>query len=571
MAALSASAAAADGKPLRPIILVTGANSGVGFATCQRLLLQLSSPLPSDTLPVHPAKRTIDDALLPTPFQASAGCTLLLACRNPHRAQDARDALLAILDRLSRLPDEKGTPTSVMELEKWGVSQPGALGTLRGKETEEVMDAQPDGDKTSSSTGLRTEPQDLRRREQANEGAEFEPRLLDDVEKRDARARGEYRRRFCEGTKVEIVQLDLGSLDSVHGCARRLKAQQPYLTHLILNAGGGAFDGINWIMATWMMLTQLRAALTRPRYKMQHNGDISEDGLGWVWQINIGGSWALTQDLLPLMRKSPYSVPSRVIFTSSVEAVQEYYDPADFQCLRTDVPSHSYESTKYQCDLAAIALEEQLANEKEAGTDATKRWTQPDVFATHPGVVATSIMADFLNIVTATAMLWSFYLARWLGSPHHCVAPYKGSLAHTYTALAPRTQFLQPKKGSPSSSSTEKAENTLSATSTATIRYAAQCDIWGREYVGRDRMDGWGPEGRGSTGGQEVKRLAREWRSMAEKALAAVGQRNGSGATEEVKVATGSEIGNGNGNGNGNGEAQSSSEGEEWHKVERAL
>lgn len=110
------------------------------------------------------------------------------------------------------------------------------------------------------------------------------------------------------------------------------------------------------------------------------------------------------------MRKSPYSVPSRIIFTSSVEAVQEYYDPADFQCLRTDVASHSYESTKYQCDLAAIALEEQLASEKVSRPEGSQRWTQPDVFATHPGVVATSIMANFLNIVTATAMLWSFYL-----------------------------------------------------------------------------------------------------------------------------------------------------------------
>jgi 3-keto steroid reductase len=199
--------------------------SGVGFATCQRLLLQLSSPLPSDTLPVHPAKRTIDDALLPTPFQASAGCTLLLACRNPHRAQDARDALLTILDRLGKLPDEKGTPTSVTELEKWGVSQAGALGTLRGKETEEVMDAQPDGDQAGSSTGLKEGQKDLRKRKQGKQGEVFEPRLLDEVEKRDARARGEYRRRFCQGTKIEIVQLDLGSLDSVHGCARRLKAQ----------------------------------------------------------------------------------------------------------------------------------------------------------------------------------------------------------------------------------------------------------------------------------------------------------------------------------------------------------
>lgn len=42
-----------------------------------------------------------------------------------------------------------------------------------------------------------------------------------------------------------------------------------------------------------MILTQFKTALTLPRYKYQRSGDLSQDKLGWVWQINVGGSWAL--------------------------------------------------------------------------------------------------------------------------------------------------------------------------------------------------------------------------------------------------------------------------------------
>lgn len=67
----------------------------------------------------------------------------------------------------------------------------------------------------------------------------------------------------------------------------------PYLTHLIHNAGGGAFTGLDFLSATWMMVTSFRAAVTFPKYKLQRSGDVSQDGLGWVWQINVGSSWAL--------------------------------------------------------------------------------------------------------------------------------------------------------------------------------------------------------------------------------------------------------------------------------------
>ncbi|KAG8882016.1 hypothetical protein FRB97_008790 [Tulasnella sp. 331] len=77
-----------------PIIIVTGANQGVGFGICERLLLQLSKSSPPDAS-LHPEGIPVTQTLPPTPV---SGLTLILACRNPSRAQAARKKLLKLLD-----------------------------------------------------------------------------------------------------------------------------------------------------------------------------------------------------------------------------------------------------------------------------------------------------------------------------------------------------------------------------------------------------------------------------------------------------------------------------------------
>ncbi|KAI0820494.1 hypothetical protein BC628DRAFT_1422829 [Trametes gibbosa] len=80
------------------VIVVTGANGGVGFGICHRLLVQLSSLHPSDAQPHFNFRR--DKALGMKAAQRSpdAGVTIIMACRDPKRAQDARDKLYGLLD-----------------------------------------------------------------------------------------------------------------------------------------------------------------------------------------------------------------------------------------------------------------------------------------------------------------------------------------------------------------------------------------------------------------------------------------------------------------------------------------
>ncbi|KAF9041935.1 3-keto sterol reductase [Hymenopellis radicata] len=79
----------------RPIIIVTGANSGVGFGICERLLHQLSHATPAD----------LEDLKIPTPAGGkdalpipSHGVTLIMACRSVQRAEAAKKELFQSLD-----------------------------------------------------------------------------------------------------------------------------------------------------------------------------------------------------------------------------------------------------------------------------------------------------------------------------------------------------------------------------------------------------------------------------------------------------------------------------------------
>lgn len=222
------------------------------------------------------------------------------------------------------------------------------------------------------------------------------------------------------------------------------------------------------------------------------------------------------------MRASPYPTPSRVIWTGSIEAFQHYYTPSDFQCLDPAVSPNPYESTKYQCELAALGMDEQLRqgrlsdepwNSTPGGGKAasgkmqtqtrtqtqTQNQTEVRSFLVHPGVVSSSIFVEFLNVVSIALMRFAFYLvsrlaqpgfkprthisfisltdlhyparlppqARWLGSPHHPIEAYKGGVAASHVALAPFDEL-----------DTHK-------------RYGARCDFWGHEYVGASWIDGW--------------------------------------------------------------------------------
>jgi 3-keto steroid reductase len=220
----------ADAPP-RPVIVVTGANSGVGLGTCQRLLVQLSAPLPSDTEPRFALRD--GPAALPSPFAAPHGCTLVLACRNPVKAHRARRELMALLEALGELPDE-AQPTEAprsRRLPKGSIDED-ADPALAAQAVEASIRRRRRRGAAAAAATAEGQAQDALA-SGATSSALPPPKALDTYDEtrdgdgaslsfaaREARARGVYRRRFVAGTRIEFVPLDLGSMASVLSCAK---------------------------------------------------------------------------------------------------------------------------------------------------------------------------------------------------------------------------------------------------------------------------------------------------------------------------------------------------------------
>lgn len=474
-------------RPQRPVLVITGANSGVGFGLAQRLLVQLSSPTPSDTLATHPQLTPKEEQPLASPFAAPNGCVLIMACRNAIKAHRARAQLLSLLQYLEDLPDDAETPTSVpasvlevaLESKINGIIDEDADPALVVQAMEaSIRRRKRRSAAVSLSSGEIDENKDLTR----------DPRTgrTYSLYEREIKARGRYRRKFCSGTTIEFQALDLGSMASALTCAKEITARHYYVTHVILNAGSSTFTGINWMHCIWLMITNLHAAVTYPDYKLQRAGDVGRDGYGFVWQANVGAHYVLTRALLPALRATTYSTPSRIIWTGSIQAQEEKYVPSDFQCVDAIKSPKPYESVKYQCEILSLGMEELLDRSRlrtQPGTplpmdmDDTAEYTkttrsasgilEPNTYLAHPGVVASSIFADCLNFFMAACMKLVFYIARWTLSKHHNIEGYKGAVAASHVALAPTNQL------------------------DSEIRYGAQSDFYGREYVFSDRVEGW--------------------------------------------------------------------------------
>lgn len=124
----------------------------------------------------------------------------------------------------------------------------------------------------------------------------------------------------------------------------------------------------------------------------------------WTWKLTIYTKFRLLEPLLKAY-KDRTSAPSRVLWTSSLEADPSSYDPNDWQLLNSEKP---YDASKYQIDLLAGHLELEQQRELSAGADVPVRH-----LLIHPGVVRTNIATKSLNsCVLDSLMQLAFFIVR---------------------------------------------------------------------------------------------------------------------------------------------------------------
>ncbi|WP_437791527.1 SDR family oxidoreductase [Sorangium sp. So ce693] len=180
---------------------------------------------------------------------------------------------------------------------------------------------------------------------------------------------------------VEVIALDLGSKASIRAFGERFRAAHERLDVLVNNAG------------VW-----------------RNSRGTTEDGIEATFGVNHVGTWLLTQDLLPLLKKS---APSRVVVLSSK---LHYRGRMDWEDLQFERRKYGTTAAYTQSKLANVLFTKALARRLE-GTGVT-------VNAVHPGVVRTDLMRDYPKLLVK---LFNLFL----------LTPERGAECSLHVATAP--------------------------------------------------------------------------------------------------------------------------------------
>ena len=312
--------------------------------------------------------------------------------------------------------------------------------------------------------------------------------------------------------------MDLTSLRSVRALSQKLAESIPRIDAIILNAGIGGFEGVNWPLAFWQMATDFISAVTYPKFKIASKGLLTapqlsqdnqittgtEEPLGKVFCANVFGHYCLAHNLASLLscHKSQAPERGRIIWVGTVEASATYFNLEDIQAFQ----SSAYESSKRLIEILALTaalpstnpwVDRFLAPPQNLtlsadGKDRTQRNFQetdvvrPSLYVAHPGICNTNILP--IHPIMFFFQVLAVYMARLLGSVWHPITAYKGACAIVWLALTPQSQL----------DAIEEAEGAA--------KWGSSTDILGRDKVMRTEVDGWGF---GGVVGEEVGKWER--------------------------------------------------------------
>lgn len=193
----------------------------------------------------------------------------------------------------------------------------------------------------------------------------------------------------------------------------------------------------------------------------------------------------LAHQLFPLLsRPSSSSLqPGRIIWTSSLEALRDVFDPSDLQGLRSLNP---YDAAKRLTDV--LVLTQNLPSVRprsatylapdgqgsEDDDDDELDLQPPRMYLTHPGIVASSLFP------VPWFLFWAYHLAlliaRWIGSPWHTTDAYSGASSPVWLTL--------------------QEQSALDDMDAERVKWGSGTDRLGKSVVKKTEVEGWGWEGR---------------------------------------------------------------------------
>lgn len=201
--------------------------------------------------------------------------------------------------------------------------------------------------------------------------------------------------------------------------------------------------------------------------------------LGEVFTACVFGHYILAHELLPLLsRRSESETPGRLVWSSSLEAVDSVLDMSDFQCFNGKGP---YESAKRVTDILSLAATLPAATPSSSRfftpddpSEARDKPIRPRMYLTHPGIVASTLFP------VPWFLMWAYELAllisRWIGSPWHNTDSYTGAKSPVWIAL--------------------QEQSALDELGAERIKWGSSSNRHMQVEVKKTEVEGWGWEGK---------------------------------------------------------------------------
>uniref|UniRef100_A0A8P4GP26 3-keto-steroid reductase/17-beta-hydroxysteroid dehydrogenase 7 n=1 Tax=Dicentrarchus labrax TaxID=13489 RepID=A0A8P4GP26_DICLA len=151
---------------------------------------------------------------------------------------------------------------------------------------------------------------------------------------------------------VDLLHLDVGSVQSVLAAAQEVKARYGRIDFLYLNAGIMPNPQVNVKaffkgLFSWNVINMFATA----EGLLTQQDLVNSDGLQEVFATNLFGHFLLIRELEPLLCKTDHV--SRVVWTSSSNARRSAFSMEDMEHRNGTEP---YSSSKYASDLLSLAL-----------------------------------------------------------------------------------------------------------------------------------------------------------------------------------------------------------------------
>lgn len=243
-------------------------------------------------------------------------------------------------------------------------------------------------------------------------------------------------------------------------------------------------------------------------------GKDKEPPLGELFTANVFGHYMLGHYLSPLIALGCAPHGGRVVWVGSIEADCGVFDAnvdtdimglksrdvyedikrlVDILALTADLPSTRPWVDRYFSSSPATKQAENGENNETKEEEQRLQQQNHHMYVTHPGICMTEIAPQPIWIkITTFFVLW---LARLVGSIWHPIQPYKGAISAVWAALADPSELETSEYNGSTQSKDKDRDDNASPSYKGKGKYGSATSRLGAERVERTEVDGWGYDG----------------------------------------------------------------------------